>query len=159
MSIRRLYLAKLFMGVLLATALVWASQEKYAFYEKLLATCDSIISDAQSILPVKIGKEELQQTFDNIVQDSLVKVIVLSKHLDPLEIRYYSSRRLVAVDKLDESDKVLRRDVVDDSGNVRIQIFFGHDEKPLMRHYLNEDGDIVNARTFNLPYVVPGRIY
>jgi hypothetical protein len=142
-----------------ATVLAAATHAKRAFYHQLLRQCDSLLTKTEGLLPMRIEKSKLEHQFNDIVHDSLAEVIVLSEHLDPTEIRYYSNRKLFAADQLDESENIVRRDVFDQNGLVRIQQFFRSDGKVTRKNYLNKDGTIVDSETFNLPFFGSGRGY
>jgi hypothetical protein len=159
MNIRQFYLLTLTLSLIFASVLVWASQKKYRFYEDLLKTCENVIQKAEKLTPIEIQEDKFEIERQKLIKDDYVRIIILSEYLYKKEIKYYNDKKLIAIDKLDESEKLLRRDIFDTEGNVRIQIFYGQDEEKLRMYYVNLEGERINTIKFRLPYFYPWRPY
>jgi len=143
MTVRRMALGMLILTAAAALFLVLASHVRYTFYMNLMNECNTIISESNQLVPIEINENIVNK--ESTVNSSWAKIVVLSADGYPKEFRYYHDKNLVAVDKLDEGEKIVRRDILD-KGPIRIQLFYGPNGNLVHRYFLDEDGKIIDSK-------------
>ncbi len=81
-----------------------------------------------------------------------VKVIFYSETKHKESIEYYSNRKLRATSYLDESEKLVRQDIFDLKGRIRIRFYYDSNGHPLQKEFLDEN----NRRVYQKIYLPAG---
>jgi hypothetical protein len=145
-------LGMLTLTLIAALFLVGASQtRKNQFYRNLLMQCESLISKTEPLVPDSVNENQINEKFQETIQDSLAKIIVISKEGYAKEVRYYYKKNLMVIDRLDEREKVVRRDIFDAKGRIRIRTYYDYNGNRTRRDYLNIYGKRIDRESFFVP--------
>ncbi len=126
--------------------LIFLSQNKNRFYKDLLSKSNSLISKITD--SIELDEKVADQT--NLFNANKSKVVVTSNSM-PKEIRYYYDKSMIAIDYIDESGKVIRRDLLF-NGKIRIQLFYNFDKNEIQRNLIDDKGKLFDKENYFAPF-------
>lgn len=141
MTLRRLAVVAAVLALAVAVLLILSRNRKHDFEERLAASVSRQILSMRSVRATDVHEgEPLPSDLQN------AKLRILSDDDYPREIRYYRRAQLIAIDNLDESGEVIRRDIV---FRRRVRVRQYYDGELLLR------SDFVNAKVTDVEIYVP----
>lgn len=137
---------------IISGSLLFVSQTKDEFYVNLIQQSEANVSKCDQTVPSVISINDLSNNSikDLTKKSTYTKVFVLSKGSSVQEIRYFYKSKLVAIDILGDNAKIVRRDIFDINGHIRVKLYY-LSETPVHKHFLDENGRI----TFSRPIIMP----
>lgn len=155
MTLRSMSLQALAITVFATVALTGAAQARNEYYEELTARVERQIPEADRSPSIDVTESALRQLVTPVIPGGLVRVIVLSETGQKKELRYYRDKQLLFVDQLDERAKPVRRDIKDDNGRLRVQIFFDYNGNRFQQRFLDPRGNLVLRKPLYVPVAAP----
>ncbi len=151
MTLGRLFIFTLGALFVTASSLLVLGHVKSAEFEKLKAQADAAIKEANRLPSVDISpsndKASDQSVPKRIDHTGFVKVNYLSKQLTA----YYSAEQLIVIDYLDLTKAVVRREIFDIHGQLRILLLFDMQGNETQKDYFDEKGNRVDRYSYPLP--------
>lgn len=132
--------------VLSALTLVFASNAKFKFYEDLELKQQLLIIKIKKTDPLVIDEENFSDK--NLPDDGWIKLVHGGGYYK--EYLYYQNKKLIAIDKLDEGGRLVRRDLIF-KGDVRAQHFFNTKGDLIKNIWIDINGNIINYKTIFIP--------
>ena len=140
------------LGLLFVTAssLLVLGHVKSAEFEKLNARADAAIKEASRLPSIGISpsddKAKAQPVPKWIEPTSPVRVNYPSKQLTA----YYSAQHLIVIDYLDLTKVVVRREIFDVQGRLRILLLFDTQGHETQKDYFDEKGNRIDRYSYPL---------
>lgn len=159
MTIRSTLGVTLLLLFVVVLGMALAGEVKLDYYEHLQAQADTIVDRGERMLPFRVTPDEVDSQLVALKQDSLARVVLLTDQLEEREVQFFRLGQLKVADFLDEGGRRVRRDIRDDSGRVRIEVYYGRNGNVAETRYLDESGDEVHSKSEPFPYLGPWRLY
>ncbi len=132
--------------VLSALLLVFASNDKFAFYDDFQLKQKALIIKIRKTDPLVINEVDFSDK--NLPYNGWVKLLHRGGYHK--EYRYYNDKKLIAIDNLDEGGRLVRRDLIF-KGDVRAQLFFNTNGDLIKSDWIDKNGNVINTRIFFIP--------
>ena len=107
-----------------------------------------IINEADQLPPIDIVSTDGKVPPVTIDEPAPVKVIFYSETKHRESIEYYSNTKLRAISYLDESEKLVRQDLLDLEGRIRIRLYYNSNGGLVQREYYDENNRRVSQKIY-----------
>ena len=146
-QLRHLFAVALILAAMIAASLLYLNSRNN-YYERLSNEVQSITNDANQLPPIEITPTSGKLPPVTINDTASVKVIFYSESKHRISIEYYANKKLRAINYLDESEKLLRQDIFDLDGRIRIRLYYNSNSDLVQKEYYDES----NRRVEQIPY-------
>ena len=131
-----------------ASCMLVAGHIKNAEYDKFKEQAEAAIEQANKVPPLNASPaEEQAEVLKSIPSSNSVRINYVSRQL----IAYYANTRLIAIEYLDLSKTVIKREIYDAQGRFRVQLLFYVRDTVGQEDYFDEKG----RRIFHHVYIAP----
>lgn len=117
----------------IAGLLLYIFQDKYIFYEYLSKEGEEITRKCN------------QMTLSNLTESICIRTNIFSEDGRVQEIKYFNRSNLTTIDIIGDDAKIVRRDIFDVNGNIRVRIYYLN-EMQIHKHFLDEKGKIILSK-------------
>jgi hypothetical protein len=137
-QLRHLAIAALIVTCITATIVLYFNKSN-SYYEVLSNEVLGIINEANQRTPIEITPTNGTVPPVTINDTASLRVIFYSETKHRLSIEYYSNKKLRAISYLEESEKLLRRELFDLEGRIRIKCYYNSDGDLVQKEYYDEN--------------------